>query len=922
MRLSEFPRPPEDTRIGIHWSAGVADAVGMSEIRSRWIPLLKEMGVKWVKLLHMGGLSLAEELLANGIMPIVRLYRPRPNSTDPEEGTLSPAEIAALEAFISLGVPYFEFKNEPDSAFEWRSQMPDEATAQRIVARNAIRDMETILNKGGLPAIPAVSPGKKWDLMGAIIEEGGKDLLGEGVWWAIHNYDFNHPIDYPNDPVNQQGRQLTRQEYESLGPEAWDGPRWGLRPLEFVNRHRMIGANPGATVMDDPVCWRAYEYFAHLSLHHLGYHIPILSTENGPLVNQDDDPRYPTVTPLIHRDKIVEECRIMMGTSDTFAQAPDYYFCTAYWLLGNEILHGDGPWEEHAWFSSRWPGGHLPVVDALRSLPKRIWRPQHDAVEPPAVGSRVWGHVYGGAGYRVHLSDTDYEAETTVAEDETYEFTHVPAGIYRLEVLDTDAVVVDLVVDGEQEIRQDFDLRSEEPEPTVWRVTVEEEGESPGFGIIRCQVQNHPGIEVRLWADGWEGTTRQTGSKPELGDDVCEFAPLTEGTYYVQPQNIDLRAQVTVDPRKIYWVRFYQVTEEPAPEPTPPHESIIEGQVINGEGWTLHLRGPVTRALTLGEEGTFRFEGLPAGHYTVEVDETGIRREVELDGRNRVHVKLTVPPPQESRIYGQVVNAAGRRLRLIGPDINLIRRIDEKGTFEFTHLPPGTYTLWVENSDIREEGIHLDGRNAVEIRMEIPPPEPSEPTWVYTVEDGGPSPGFGIVRCEVHGRTDLPVRLWADGWPGTVRRTGSKPEYGPYACEFAPLGSGKYYIEPEGLGVRATVHVDGHRILWVRFREGERPHVTAHTLPAKAYDLYLWPTRKPTTRQEFDAVLQYVARFRPEIGQDVEEAKRARAVLLLGERLSPRQEEILQRAGTQIVRVPEQWDAVLRELVKRGQPLP
>ncbi len=921
MRLSEFPRPPEDTRIGIHWSAGVADAVGMAEIRSRWIPLLKEMGVKWVKILHVGGLSFAEELLANGIMPIVRLYRPRPNSTDLDEGTLNREQIAALEAFISIGVPYFEFNNEPDSAFEWRNQMPDEATAQRIVARNAIRDIETILSKGGLPAIPAVSPGKKWDLMGAIIAEGGRDLLGEGVWWAVHNYDFNHPIDYPNDPVNQHGQLLTRQEYESLGPDAWDGPRWGHRPLEFVNRHRMIGANPGATVIDDPLCWRGYEYFAHLSLQHLGFHIPILSTENGPLVGQDDDPRYPTVTPRLHRDKVIEECRIMMGSSPHFPQAPDYYFCTAYWLLGNEVLRTDGPWEEHAWISPRWPGGQLPVVDALRSLPKRIWQPQHDAVEPPpSTASRVWGHVFGGAGYRVRLSNADYEAETTVAEDETYEFTQVPAGLYRLEIVGTDVVVVDLVVDGEQDVQRDFDLRSEAPEPTLWRIHTEEVGPSPGFGVVRCQVQGRPGVQVRLWSDGWEGTTRVTGSKPELGADVCEFAPLSEGTYYIQPEGIDVRARLTVDPQRVYLVRYTPVSGE-EPEPAAPRESVIEGQVVNGAGWTLRLSGPVSHSVTLGEEGTFRFEGLPPGHYVVEVGETGIREEVELDGRNRVQVTLKLPPPQESRLYGRVIHGARRRLRLTGPEIDLVRRVAEDETFEFTHLPPGTYTLRVEGTEVQKGDIRLDGRNEVEVVLEVPREEP-RPTWVYTVEDGGPSPGFGIVRCEVQGLADLPVRLWADGWPGTVRKTGSKPEYGPYACEFAPLGSGKYYLEPQGLGVRATVHVDGHRVVWVRFRRAGEVRAAAVPAGTKAYDVYLWVTRKPTTRQEFDAVLEYVTRFRPEVGQSLEEAQRARVVLVLGDRLTPRQEAALERAQTRVVRIAEHWDTVLTDLVRRGQPIP
>ena len=116
MELHEYPRPANDTGIGIHWAPGYAAAVGMAKLREVWIPELRALGVKWVKIYnHDGALDFAELLLAEGIMPIVRLYRPTPNP-----GRLSLREIVFVDSFVRVGVRYFEFNNEPDRDSEWK----------------------------------------------------------------------------------------------------------------------------------------------------------------------------------------------------------------------------------------------------------------------------------------------------------------------------------------------------------------------------------------------------------------------------------------------------------------------------------------------------------------------------------------------------------------------------------------------------------------------------------------------------------------------------------------------------------------------------------------------------------------------------------------------------------------------------------
>ena len=79
MKLSQYPRPKDDTGLGIHGGANIFYPLGeLSSDFSWWITELKQMGFKWYKLAVGGesGGEAAKALLDAGIMPIVRLYRP------------------------------------------------------------------------------------------------------------------------------------------------------------------------------------------------------------------------------------------------------------------------------------------------------------------------------------------------------------------------------------------------------------------------------------------------------------------------------------------------------------------------------------------------------------------------------------------------------------------------------------------------------------------------------------------------------------------------------------------------------------------------------------------------------------------------------------------------------------------------------
>ena len=82
----------------------------------------------------------------------------------------------------------------------------------------------------------------------------------------------------------------------------------------------------------------------------------------------------------------------------------------------------------------------------------------------------------------------------------------------------------------------------------------------------------------------------------------------------------------------------------------------------------------------------------------------------------------------------------------------------------------------------------------------------NEDTWSFQ----------SILRISVLGKKNLTVKVSSDGWEATGL-TGTKPEYGEYAVEFAPFNQGTYTITPEGLGASLNVRLDGKCTAYVEF---------------------------------------------------------------------------------------------------------
>ncbi|MCC6456322.1 MAG: carboxypeptidase regulatory-like domain-containing protein [Caldilineaceae bacterium] len=730
MDLHEYPRPANDTGLGVHWTVGFASAIGMGKIRDFWVPELKAMGIKWVKIFnHDGAIDFAELLLAEGFMPIVRIYRPSPYPS-----AFDLREIVNIDALVRAGVRYFEFNPEPDRDTEWKGgRVPSNAI--ELAVENIIANLDTILERGGMPAIPAVANGSRWDLVGKIVARGRKDIFNGPVWHAIHNYSRNRPLDYPYDIGNQEGASYTQRFYQTLEAEAWGEDAWRGRPLHEVNKLRLERCNPGATIMDDNACWLAYEFIDARNRRHLGRSIPLLSTECGYLVGEDGDARYPATTPDLHMAQTLEACRVMMGTSNRFQSAPDYYFCSAFWLLGNAALGSASTWcEHHAWYSERWGGGVLPIVRALKAEPKAVRRWQEDV--PVGARTILHGTVLHAADRRtLILEQGSLEvARATLDANSRYVIPDLLPGNYSLRVEGTAIEQPVSLTPGQESAVVNLDL-AEIFALSGSTLTGKVRG---GAGAVVLLLRTSDGEE-------WVTMAKDTGG--------FRFIDLPPGFYNVRVQGegshvsgimLDGKNQREVELAVAGWGHTIETLET-----TGARGPSIRCRVENRPGVTVRANNgdwqsePVETgsAPDIGPDGC-EIPVMEPGYYVVEVmgltnlaDEP-VKLEAYVNVEPRaiplvefVYSDLEYLPTdlRNSAIRGRVVGGCTPerrlRVRLTDEQANRVEQpVSAECTFAFEGLGAGQYTVELVGfaDTASRSDIALDGKNTVAIELMAP----------------------------------------------------------------------------------------------------------------------------------------------------------------------------------------------------------
>jgi hypothetical protein len=193
--LELYPRPPNDNGWGMHWIPTVSQDRATVD---RFVTELVRMHIKWVVFLNDGtniGKNdyLVDRLVANGIMPVMRLYR---SGILPYDGDLGPM----VRHYRARGVYYYQLYNEPninDENHQGFANPNQYAIAWAASARE-------VINNGGYPGIGALSPGGQYDhyafldrTIQALRWNGDMGLLNRS-WLSVHNYHGLRPFDDPH----------------------------------------------------------------------------------------------------------------------------------------------------------------------------------------------------------------------------------------------------------------------------------------------------------------------------------------------------------------------------------------------------------------------------------------------------------------------------------------------------------------------------------------------------------------------------------------------------------------------------------------------------------------------------------------------------------------------------------------------------
>ncbi len=189
-----FPVPPGDNGWGMHWIPTVSQS---PEAVDRYVNELVKMHIKWAVFLNDGtnigdNDYLVDKLVANGIMPVMRLYR---------AGCCLMAVMLARWCVITAPKVSIitRFTTNPTSISKTIKALP-------IPNQYAIAWAQTareIVNNGGLPGIGAFSPGGEYshydflDRTLRALKFNGDEALLNHAWLSIHNYHGTRAYDDP-----------------------------------------------------------------------------------------------------------------------------------------------------------------------------------------------------------------------------------------------------------------------------------------------------------------------------------------------------------------------------------------------------------------------------------------------------------------------------------------------------------------------------------------------------------------------------------------------------------------------------------------------------------------------------------------------------------------------------------------------------
>lgn len=155
--LADYPRPPDDNGRGLHGSP--ANQPLSQATTDYFVAELQAMNIKWFKILqddlpYVSDSYLVEQLVANDIEPIMRIYKPFNERYEHLTDLMAEA--------VPLGVHYFELYNEPNVADLAGGWQAGERVSVGRMADLWILAAREVHAAGAYPSLPPLAGGAAW----------------------------------------------------------------------------------------------------------------------------------------------------------------------------------------------------------------------------------------------------------------------------------------------------------------------------------------------------------------------------------------------------------------------------------------------------------------------------------------------------------------------------------------------------------------------------------------------------------------------------------------------------------------------------------------------------------------------------------------------------------------------------------------
>lgn len=252
-------------------------------------------------------------------------------------------------------------------------------------------------------------------------------------------------------------------------------------------------------------------------------------------------------------------------------------------------------------------------------------------------------------------------------------------------------------------------------------------------------------------------------------------------------------------------------------------------------------------------------------------------------------------------ITGRVERGQGRTARLLkAGQVVAEQQIGPALTFEFKNLSAGTYRLEIAGTNIGQDNIQItaDTRQA---HLNLALPAPKNSIIFGRVQNGAGKTLLLIKAGNIITRVRIP--------PSETYR-------------FASLDAGVYTVQVSETGVRIdNIALDGANSREINLVVTETPVEKPAPKSANHYVL-LGPSGSRGRKTNLLLALDYILAFSLTAGFSLDEARQARQVTIIGEGISPADQQALRKAGCQVEHLagnPYDIEAELNNRVRLGR---